>query len=922
MDLINKKVEHKKYGTGTITDFDGKKTIYIKFQNFEQPKPFLYPETFNNLVLRFLESTASTFPDDHNETKGVDSFFKEYNCALNDQYQYICKNGGKRYQVYEGQRVQSFSNSFTYVFETDEELSFPGGTDIRIWKDDVNYTKGSIIDCDENLIILKSEIDLGSYVNSLEFSTETWLIYKSLNERFSHLASLNSPLVQSLICDGKHQIDPTDKTITIGQSKAIRMANTQPITFIWGPPGTGKTTVLAQIALKHIEQNHRVLMLSHTRIAVDNAIWKLYQLNSSLPVGKIIRYGDALQEEVVNHPDLTSYQLAIRTRKDLQNEISKLTKEKKALSRTSERFIQVSKRIKGLKGLIANEEIRFMTHAQFVATTVAKAMLDSAIYKQKFDVVIFDEASMAYIPQIIFAAGLAIKHFVCIGDFNQLPPVVQGDSKLLSNDIFGFCGIVDAVNKKCNHKWLCLLDTQYRMHPDIANFTSKYMYHNLLKTDPQTEKNCSLIKNQNPINGKALSMVSLSYTMSTCIKTIDDSKVNILSALIAFNLAMEGASKHDIGIITPYRAQSRLFHAMATDAITANSNLHPIKCATVHEFQGSEKDMIFYDAVECYFSKFPGRLISETDNNYANRLFNVALTRAKGKFVGVTNVNYMLNANLNASLLFSKFVKEFQFIGLDGNDIRQPIQLTPNSTTKVYDIATGNKEFLQDIMSAKATINIDIPGTCKDTPFLNDLAAALKSAMAKKLKVTVRVTDRSKIPAALLPFANEVKFLSDAVTIIDKQIVWFGEPESEANFLVQNKPLFTKYRPIIRFEGTRTASLIYNFLKMRHLPPPPPDKSFVNYVRDNVKCPKCGKPMQLKKGNGSKYFLACTGYPTCKKTELVTKQLVDNYFSTFGPYGKMCPKCKTVSLIAKLGKFGLYIECGNLGIHKFKLDQI
>jgi superfamily I DNA and/or RNA helicase len=106
-------------------------------------------------------------------------------------------------------------------------------------------------------------------------------------------------------------------------------------------------------------------------------------------------------------------------------------------------------------------------------------------------------------------------------------------------------------------------------------------------------------------------------------------------------LALENAANYDVGIITPYRAQSRLFHAMATDAQKAMTNLHPIKCATAHEFQGSEKDMIFYDAVECYFSRFPGRLISDTKNNYANRLFNVALTRAKGKFIGITNVNYM-----------------------------------------------------------------------------------------------------------------------------------------------------------------------------------------------------------------------------------------------------------------------------------------
>lgn len=43
-----------------------------------------------------------------------------------------------------------------------------------------------------------------------------------------------------------------------------------------------------------------------------------------------------------------------------------------------------------------------MAKAKFVATTVSKAVVDSAIRDNQFDVVIFDEASMAYIPQIAF----------------------------------------------------------------------------------------------------------------------------------------------------------------------------------------------------------------------------------------------------------------------------------------------------------------------------------------------------------------------------------------------------------------------------------------------------------------------------------------------------------------------------------------
>ena len=110
-------------------------------------------------------------------------------------------------------------------------------------------------------------------------------------------------------------------------------------------------------------------------------------------------------------------------------------------------------------------------------------------YDSTFDSVIFDEASMATIPQIVFAASLAKKHFICIGDFAQLPPIVQSDKAGdLNADIFQYCGIVDAVESGYGHEWLCMLNVQHRMHPDIASFVSKRMYRDLLESAPGMEK--------------------------------------------------------------------------------------------------------------------------------------------------------------------------------------------------------------------------------------------------------------------------------------------------------------------------------------------------------------------------------------------------------------------------------------------------
>lgn len=149
--------------------------------------------------------------------------------------------------------------------------------------------------------------------------------------------------------------------------------------------------------------------------------------------------------------------------------------------------------------------------AKFIATTVSKAVVDKKLTEISFDVVIFDEASMSYVPQIIFGANLARKNFVCMGDFCQLPPIVQGNhSDGLTIDIFRYCGISDAVEKKLGHNWLCMLDIQYRMHPEIADIASKSMYYGLLKTDDGITEDREKLKESVPELKKAYGIVDLS----------------------------------------------------------------------------------------------------------------------------------------------------------------------------------------------------------------------------------------------------------------------------------------------------------------------------------------------------------------------------------------------------------------------------
>lgn len=972
MNLIGEKVKHSKFGEGVITQHETS-YVSVKFLSEAEIKKFVYPTCFGKF-LQLLDTDAdlqikaimNKYESQKNEEKqqdintikvhsvsenvknslssrkiinffqfnSVTDFCTEYKRAINSEISYLKNTGGKRQKIIDGIRIEYKNGIYAYTFESDDELTYPEGTQINIWQSDTSIS-GYIIGCEGFTVIIACSINLGKYVPVLVFSAEPWRLLSALNERLDSIADNSSNIVKYLICDGKDLIDYKNCEITTGQQAAVQMSKRQPITFVWGPPGTGKTQTLAKMVLDHIEQGNRVLMLSYSNVSVDGAIMRVHAMNPNAKPGTLVRYGYARNKELLKHHSLISYYLAIHKHPNLQKEYQKLVEELKNTSRASQKYIDIKRRLAQIKNILSYEEKNIVKNADFVATTVSKSIVDSTIYESEFDVVIFDEASMAYVPQIVFAAGIAKKHFVCMGDFRQLPPIVQSNgTSLLNTDIFQHCGITYAIDNKINHKWLCMLDVQYRMHPCIAEFVNINMYDGLLHSSKDMENKYREIIEQKPINGYAIAFADLSGMMSVCSKTKDNSRVNILSALISFSLALEAAKNYEVGIITPYRSQSRLFHSMARDVAESNPELKPIVCSTVHQFQGSEKDIIVYDCVDCYRMPYPGMLLTSAENNYANRLYNVALTRSKGKFIGVANIAYMDNKKISKNLMFKRMIEEQREKQscIDGQNLSRRRAVINSKTMRFFDNEEGYLFFIKDIIAANLEIRIDIPDKPVEDKFFEKFATALQIALKNGVKVYLRAENKQAIPDILKPFAIENTFTVNPVVLIDKKIVWFGMPSSEANFKSEGHIIQTQYRPIIRFKGVHTVNSLYSLTEMDNII----DQSkrilkdnegkvitntFASYVLAYKKCPSCGKPMKLKKSRKGKFFLACTDYPTCCETAYVSKELVEEYFRCYGERGYRCKHCDCL-LEAKLGQYGLYIQCCGIQRHKYKLDEI
>ena len=755
------------------------------------------------------------------QSEGIGASFEDfkrtYRLAINNEIEYLKATGGKKYRIIDGEKLPSKGEEYLYAFDTDTDLHYPDGTAVKLWFPD-KIVPGYVVSCEDFTILIRTIEYIGESIESVELTSEQWQLLEALMDRLGEMNPRTDSLAYEIALTGRKQIT-TWQSIKCGQNLAFNRATSERITFIWGPPGTGKTETLANIALEHIAHGRRVLMLSYSNVSVDGALLRVAK-KADLPEGSVIRYGYPRTKELLESKTLTSYQYVLNKYPSITQAYQELNERKKHLKRKDPERAELNKRLNRIRDYLLEQEKELIQKSSFVATTVSKATVDRAVYMQRFDVVIFDEASMAYVPQIVFSAGLARLFFICLGDFCQLPAIVQNNTnERLTRDIFDYTGITSAVEKNQGHEWLVMLDMQFRMHQDIADFVSEQMYQGRLKTSERISESRAEISSIHPCPSAAMSMIDLSGMYSVCTKTMDGSRINIMSALICLRLAEKIVSQYEAAIITPYSAQSRLILSMIRDMQESDERWTKVSCATVHQFQGSEKPVIVYDAVDCFRMPYPGMLLTSMKNDTANRLFNVALTRAKGKFILVANIDYLERKNISKKLMFTKSMSLIKKVrhNIGGAYVLDELMPDVHEEPHVYveDRETSWNRFRDDIESAKDKIHIDMPDViAEDDEAMEQLIGLLASKKRDGLNICIRIPADIDLPDGLQEFVNNHAYVTNPVTIIDRKTVWFGQPLYAADFISEGDILDTEYFPCIRFEGSHTARSVQAFLEI------------------------------------------------------------------------------------------------------------
>jgi DNA replication ATP-dependent helicase Dna2 len=359
------------------------------------------------------------------------------------------------------------------------------------------------------------------------------------------------------------------------QAHAVGMAyGAEQVACIQGPPGTGKTRVLALIAKLLTQRGERVLVTSHTHMAINNALNSIHAFG--VPAVK------------VSH---------LTQRKGLHEQLPCFA---------------------GLGAWAERPTNGYVVGATPFATCTQR------LQGYAFETVLFDEASQVTLPLALMAMRTG-KRFIFIGDHQQLPPVLLSQSVLDATSPSVFTAFT---SRQALHN--TMLKCTYRMNRWLADWPSRIHYDGLLvATGPNRERRLTLSTvpaRLAPVFDPAACGVFIP-TLDRSARTRNFRDAELVAALCAA-AADGGVPLAQIGIVTPYRAQGRAVRSLLIRRF-GRVAARRVVADTVERMQGQERELIivslatgdevFLQAIASFFFQ-PQRL-------------NVAITRAISKLI-------------------------------------------------------------------------------------------------------------------------------------------------------------------------------------------------------------------------------------------------------------------------------------------------
>jgi len=447
---------------------------------------------------------------------------------------------------------------------------------------------------------------------------------------------------------------PFNESLDQSQQDAVKFAlSSNDIALIHGPPGTGKTTTVAELIMQAVRTKQwKVLVCAPSNVAVDNILERIVSAHekTTIPIKshkkaklpRMVRLGHPARL----HPSVLQHSLEALIRSadgteivnDCRNEMKDFMK---LLTNSRTRYAErkvAQTNIRQLRKEIRSREEKVVEELLQTRDIVLCTNVGASSYflkKLEFDLVVIDEAAQA-LEASCWIPILHGKRLVLAGDHKQLPPTIKSRAaQKLGLGVTLFDRAL-ALHGKTNISRM--LSVQYRMHQMISTFVSDEMYDGKLETAPSVAKR-SL---QDLSHVIAASSRDLSITTKPTFVLVDTagcdmeeesstggvekagsgtgSKFNKGEAIVVQRhvhaLIEAGLKENEIAVITPYNGQVDLLKSLL------KVTYPKLEIRSVDGFQGGEKEAVVLSLVRSNSRHVVGFLADE-------RRLNVAITRAK-----------------------------------------------------------------------------------------------------------------------------------------------------------------------------------------------------------------------------------------------------------------------------------------------------
>jgi DNA replication ATP-dependent helicase Dna2 len=384
-----------------------------------------------------------------------------------------------------------------------------------------------------------------------------------------------------------------------------KMLHTPQYFLLWGPPGTGKTSVMLRELSRRIltDTTDNLLLLAFTNRAVDEICEALDHIGGDIRA-QYLRIGSWHSSGAEYRTQLLSHKIGdTQTRAELKAVLEQ--------------------------------------HRIVVSTVAAFSSNENLLKIKQFQRLVVDEASQLLEPQLIGLLPL-FRQYILIGDHRQLPAVTTQRPEWTQVDdpdlqAIGLTDLRDSyferLYRRClaegNTRHLGRLSAQGRMQAPLMDFPNEHFYDGMLRllhegqaaTDAEVPqvRFVGIRPNANTIGNPKVSEAEAQEIAR---------QVQFFQQLwVQRGLPWEPKT---LGIITPWRAQI----AQIRDSLE-QLHIAPDICTidTVERYQGGARDIILISC--CVHNPYQLDSLVSRSNEGIDRKLNVALTRARQYLVMV-----------------------------------------------------------------------------------------------------------------------------------------------------------------------------------------------------------------------------------------------------------------------------------------------